>query len=113
MKIAEEKSGDVLVVELRGRLDAATSRDVETFLLQKIDAGDRLLVLDLAGLEYISSIGLRVFMMAAKRVRVVDGKVVVCALQPAIQEVFTIAGFSALFTAFETRAVAAASLASS
>jgi stage II sporulation protein AA (anti-sigma F factor antagonist) len=92
---------------------ASTRPRRETFLLKKIDAGDRLLVLDLAGLEYISSIGLRVFMMAAKRVRVVDGKVVVCALQPAIQEVFTIAGFSALFTPFETRSVAAASLTSS
>ena len=103
MQISEEKTGDVLVVGLKGRLDAATSKTVEDFLLQKIDAGERYLVLDLAALDYISSVGLRVFMMAVKRLKTVQGKVVVSSLQPTIQQIFEIAGFQNLFPMFPTR----------
>lgn len=108
MQISEDKNGDVLTVGLKGRLDAATSKTVEEFLLKKIDAGEKHLVLDLAQLDYISSVGLRVFMMAAKRLKIVQGKIVVCSLQPPIKQVFEIAGFTNLFPMFDTREAAAA-----
>lgn len=108
MQISEDKNGDVLTVGLKGRLDAATSKTVEEFLLKKIDAGEKRLVLDLSGLDYISSVGLRVFMMAAKRLKVVQGKIVVCALSAPIKQVFEIAGFTNLFPMFDTREAAAA-----
>ncbi|MGE0043715.1 MAG: STAS domain-containing protein [Vicinamibacterales bacterium] len=110
MQISEAKVDQVLVVGLKGRLDGTTSKAVEEQLLRKIDGGERWLVLDLAELEYISSVGLRVFMMAAKRLKVAQGKVVVCALTPSINQVFEIAGFLGLFPAFETRDQAVASL---
>jgi anti-anti-sigma factor len=110
MQISEDKNGDVLMVGLKGRLDAATSKTVEEFLLKKIDAGEKKLVLDLSGLDYISSVGLRVFMMAAKRLKVVQGKVVVCALSAPIKQVFEIAGFTNLFPMFDTRDAAAAAV---
>jgi anti-anti-sigma factor len=106
MQISEERIDDVLTVGLKGRLDATTSKSVEDFLLKQIDAGDRLFVLDLSGLDYISSIGLRVFMMAAKRLKVVKGKIVVCALPAPIKEVFEISGFTSLFPMFDDRAAA-------
>ena len=108
MQISEDKNGDVLTVALKGRLDAATSKTVEEFLLRKIDAGEKHLVLDLSQLEYISSVGLRVFMMAAKRLKVVQGKIVVCSLTPTIKQVFEIAGFTNLFPMFDSRDAAAA-----
>lgn len=106
MHISEEKIIDVLVVGLKGRLDASTSKTVEEFLLKQIDAGDRMFVLDLVHLEYISSVGLRVFMMAAKRLKVVQGKIVVCSLPGPIKEVFEISGFTSLFPMFDDRAAA-------
>ncbi len=108
MHISEDKNGDVLIVGLKGRLDAATSKTVEEFLLKKIDAGEKLLVLDLAQLDYISSVGLRVFMMSAKRLKVVQGRIVVCSLSVTIQQVFEISGFTTLFPAFDSRDSAAA-----
>lgn len=110
MQISEERTGQVLTVGLKGRLDASTSKTVEDFLLKQIDAGDRLFVLDLGQLEYISSVGLRVFMMAAKRLKVVQGKIVVCALTAPIKEVFEISGFTSLFPMFDDRAAAVNSL---
>lgn len=110
MTIDEQKTGDILTLALTGRLDAATSKGVEDHVLGAIDAGARQLVLDLAGLEYISSVGLRVFMMAAKRLKVSGGAVVVSGLRPSIQQVFEIAGFTRLFPAFATRDEAVKSL---
>jgi anti-sigma B factor antagonist len=103
MQISEQKINDVLAIGLKGRLDAATSKSVEDFLLKQIDAGDRLFVLDLRELEYISSVGLRVFMMAAKRLKVVQGKIVVSSLSAPIKEVFEISGFTSLFLMFDDR----------
>jgi anti-anti-sigma factor len=103
MQISEEKIVDVLAVSLRGRLDGTTSKAVEEYLLKQIDAGERVLVLDLTHLDYISSVGLRVFMMAAKRLKVVKGKIVVCSLQAPIKQVFDISGFTTLFPMFDNR----------
>ena len=103
MQMSEEKIVDVLVVGLKGRLDGGTSKTVEDYLLRQIDAGERVLVLDLAHLEYLSSVGLRVFMMVAKRLKVLQGKVVMCSLQGPIRQVFEISGFTRLFPVFDDR----------
>jgi stage II sporulation protein AA (anti-sigma F factor antagonist) len=110
MQISEEKIGDVWTVGLQGRLDAATSKGAEEFLLQRIDAGERLVAFDLSRLDYISSVGLRVFMMCAKRLKTTQGKLVVFGLTPMIRQVFEIAGFLSLFPVFANRDEAVAGL---
>jgi stage II sporulation protein AA (anti-sigma F factor antagonist) len=87
-------------------MDAATSKQTEETLLGFIDKGERRLVLDMSQLDYISSIGLRVFILVAKRLKTVNGQVVVCALQPGVQQIFDIAGFNTIFKAYPTRAEA-------
>lgn len=96
MEFVEQKNGKVMTLGLKGRLDGVSSKGAEQKILGLIDSGERRLVLDLAELDYISSIGLRVLMLTAKRLRTVDGKLVVCGLKPAIKKVFDIAGFSAI-----------------
>ena len=103
MQISEEKIVDVLAVGLKGRLDGNTSKSVEDYLLKQIDAGERVFVLDLTHVDYISSVGLRVFMVAAKRLKVVQGRIVVCSLQGPIKQVFEISGFTTLFPMFDDR----------
>lgn len=104
MEIVEQKNGDVLTLSLKGRLDGVTSKAVEQKVMGLIDSGARRLVFDMGGLEYISSIGLRVLMLAAKRLRTVDGKLAVCELRPAIQKVFDISGFGSILTIVAARA---------
>jgi stage II sporulation protein AA (anti-sigma F factor antagonist) len=103
MEIVEEKLGTVLAVALRGRLDAQTSKAVEDRLLSLIESGEVRLVVDLEQLHYISSVGLRVLLLAAKRLRTANGAIAVCALQPTVQQVFEIAGFTGIFRIFPTR----------
>jgi anti-anti-sigma factor len=103
MDITEQRDGDLVTIGLKGRLDGTSAKGVEERMLQLIDAGARRLIIDLSELDYISSVGLRVFMMAAKRLKLVGGRMVVCALQPTVQEVFEIAGFNTIFGIFGDR----------
>jgi anti-anti-sigma factor len=63
--------------------------------------GDRV-VLDLSRLEYISSAGLRVLMIAAKDVRARKGKLAAVALQPVVREIFEISRFTLVFDVFSS-----------
>jgi anti-anti-sigma factor len=110
MEISEDKQGDVLTLSLKGRLDAASSKSTEEKILKLIDAGERRLVIDLSGLAYISSVGLRVLMVVAKKLKTVQGKVALCALQPSVKQVFEIAGFTTIFPILDDRDKASASV---
>ena len=106
MDILEKKTGEVNVISLSGRLDAYGANDVEKKLDSLIDTGQTQLVVDLKDLEYISSSGLRVFLASLKKVRKQQGDMKLAGLQPFIKEVFDIAGFTQLFTMFDTEETA-------
>jgi len=97
MEIVESKSNGILILSFKGRLDAHTSSAAQEKLLSLIDQGETRLIADLSQLDYISSAGLHVFMTAAKRLKVSQGKIVLCSLSEPIKEVFDIAGVSAIF----------------
>jgi len=103
MEIVEEKAGDVLIVTLKGRLDTNSSKEAEKQILDRIGAGEHRLVIDLAELDYLSSVGLRVLLLAAKRMKAVQGQLAVCTLKPEVATIFDIAGFAAIFRILATR----------
>jgi len=72
MNIQEEKNGEILTVKPEGRLDTLTSRTLEQYLAERY-SGIRQLILDMAGVNYISSAGLRVIMQAYKKMKEKDG----------------------------------------
>jgi anti-anti-sigma factor len=111
MDIAETKSADTLTLALKGRLDATSSPGFEEKLLKQIDAGEKRVNIDMTQLDYNSSVGLRVLMLAAKRLKPIGGKMALCGLQPTVKQVFDIAGFGALFPIVATREDAGAKLA--
>lgn len=97
MEIHEERNDGVLVVAPTGRVDTTTSDDLERRLLRHVEAGERRLVIDMVGIEYISSAGLRVLLLLAKKLRAAEGELVLCALGPAVRQVFELAGFLPIF----------------
>jgi anti-anti-sigma factor len=99
MEIKQTQQGKILLFELNGRLDAKTSEAFEQQLLAAIAAGQQNLLLDFSKLDYISSAGLRVLLLAAKKLQE-GGKIALCALKPALKTVFDIAGFSTIFPIF-------------
>ena len=96
MTITESKSGDTLTFALTGRLDTATSPELEAALSGKLD-NTSTLVMDLAGLEYISSAGLRVLLSAQKAMDT-HGKLILRNVSADVMEVFDITGFSDFLT---------------
>jgi len=97
MEIKEEKTSDFYILSPVGRLDANTSPDLETKLMGIIDDGEKDIVINFEEIDYISSSGLRVLLMGAKRVNLFQKKIELKALTVPIKEVFDIAGFTPLF----------------
>jgi anti-anti-sigma factor len=105
MEIHEQLQGNVLVLEPVGRLDSLTCREFDTRLLAALN-GSGAVVVDCTKLDYISSAGLRVLLVAAKQNRATGGRLALAALRDNLREVFDISGFSAIFAIHPTVAAA-------
>src|SRR3546814_2606391 len=112
MSLSSEKIGDVLAISMAGQINSANASEVESALLAWVEQGERLCVLDLGQLDYISSAGLRVILMMAKRLKQNSGQLILCGLQPQVKEVFDISGFLTILTVVDTRAAAVSQLTS-
>lgn len=102
LNVSESTEGDIVVISIEGRLDTATSADFDFALEPHTDKATRMLV-DLAGIQYVSSAGLRVFLMLAKKLQKTGGKLVLCNMSSSVREVFDIAGFSKILHIEEDR----------
>ena len=80
------------VIQLIGKLDSDTAVKVDAVFTETM-ASQTNLLLDLAKLKYISSAGLRILLLAAKRVQQKAGRIVLFSLQPNVKEIFDISGF--------------------
>ncbi|MCB1499309.1 MAG: STAS domain-containing protein [Bauldia sp.] len=111
MKIPSEKTRNkVLVLKPEGRLDSNSVGAAETEMFAHLETNETRVVLDLAGLDYISSSGLRLVLMMGKRLSLKGGKLALCNLKPNIREVFEISGFISILTVVGTRAEAEAAV---
>lgn len=96
MNITKRQEGSSLNITLEGRLDTTTSPGLESELRASFD-GLTDLVLDFGGLEYISSAGLRVLLLAQKTMNK-QGTMKVVNVCEDIMEVFEITGFQNILT---------------
>jgi anti-anti-sigma factor len=94
---------------LHGRLDERSHVDAERELVALVaGAGQPRLVLDCAGLEYLSSAGLRALISSYKRMKARGGAIALCELRPDVREIIEISGLRAVFQLHGTRAEALA-----
>lgn len=112
MDILEESRDGIVVVSPQGRIDCNTSAKLERKLLALLEPASRGIVIDFTAVDYISSAGLRVVLVLAKRLRGggVGGALVLCQLNELIQEIFKMSGFSKIMAITATRADALAKL---
>ncbi len=103
MNVSVEKLGDVAVVAVAGQINSANAAEIESSLLQQVEQGQLRCVLDFGKLDYISSAGLRVVLLLAKKLKQNQGTLVLCNLQPHVREVFDISGFLAILNVTNTR----------
>lgn len=103
MKITVEKIENYTEFIIEGRLDANTSQELEDVLTKEINDGEKNVLINFKGIDYISSSGLRVFLIAAKMLESKSKKLNFCSMQDYIKEVFDIAGFSILFNFYDSK----------
>ena len=102
MDLESTKVGSSLIMTVRGRMDAVTAPAFQAESNTWIENDEKTVVVDLSGVEYISSAGLRSLLFAAKALKANQGEIRFCNLTGMVQEVFSISGFSSMFTIYET-----------
>lgn len=103
MNLPTREQSGVLVVSVSGRIDHSTSDEfAQAFepLLQVCLPGKPAVLLDFSGVDYISSAGLRVLMMASRRAKAQKGVFAIAQLQPMVQEVFAISRFNLIMPCY-------------
>jgi anti-anti-sigma factor len=112
MEITERRTADIVTLGLSGRLDTTTAKSFFETILGLIESGDRRFIIDLAQLDYVNSAGLRVFVLAGKRLDSANGKLVLCGFkktipyytlnrpQDPVREAFDVTGFSSIFSTY-------------
>ena len=103
MDLTPKRFADTVVLRPAGRIDHTSSDDFKAALgpfLEACATGRDHVVLDLAALEYISSAGLRVLMLAKKQVKTQGGTLVVAGLAAVVKEIFEISKFTLVFDVF-------------
>ena len=111
MNIQQQVIDGITVIGPAGRIDTTTSSPLEESIRKLVDGGARELLVDFAAVDYISSAGLRVFLVLAKRMRDLKGRLVLCGMPEPVRQVFQLAGFMPLFIVEPSRDAALARLA--
>jgi anti-anti-sigma factor len=110
MEISRERDGDVVIARLSGRLDSSAAPEAEEGLLVALGGVPPRVAIDMTGLSYISSAGLRVLLVMAKKIQQQHGQVVLFGLAPNVREVFTVSGFDTIFSIAGDRGAALAAV---
>ena len=98
MDIQLRTAGEVKILELRGELDTNTSREVQIQILSVVESRGRV-ILDLSGVSYMSSAGLRVLLSLYRHTSNQDGVLVLVGVAEEIRDTMEITGFWEFFTA--------------
>ncbi len=101
MNLTSEVKQDHLVITVEGRLDTTQSDGFEKQVMEMLKEDQNRIVLDCKGLNYISSSGLRVFLILQKKMAAEGGALKICNLQPSIKEIFDMSGFSMIFSIYD------------
>lgn len=109
MEIKTQAYPRVTVVAVEGRVDSNTASDLEAELNRLIEEGKANFALDLSGVEFLSSSGLRVLVTTLKTVRKAGGDLRLAALSQRASDAIELAGLDPLFKTYGDREAAIAS----
>jgi anti-anti-sigma factor len=102
MELNGYKQEKYFIVKAGGRMDAISAPEFEKSCLEWIQQGETALVVDLGGLEYMSSAGLRSILVVGKKLKSIGGSLSFSSLTPNVAHVFSISSFGTLFPVYDT-----------
>ena len=97
MELTEKNTDKCMIIGIKGRLDTINYSILEKRLMELIDKNTSKILVNCSQMDYVSSSGLRILLMALKRITMLKGKFVLCSLQENIREIFEISGFTTIF----------------
>jgi anti-sigma B factor antagonist len=100
MKITNRESYGVIIIDLNGRLETTTSGDTSDEIVRIIKAPNHKIIINLEGVEYISSAGLRVILTASKLLQSSRGELKLCSSNDQVKEVLETSGFNSLLNIY-------------
>jgi anti-anti-sigma factor len=95
MEIIQKEEYGITCLKIKGRMDMAVAIETEKAVDRILKGNNNRLLFDLGELEYLSSYGLRIILKAAKKIKMMDGKIILCSLLETDKEFFDICGFGA------------------
>src|SRR5437660_4579363 len=98
MNVTVSQTGDTQVFSLLGRLDSDAAPQFERQCLQDLKSDAQALILDLSGVDYVSSAGLQTILSAGKILEARGGRLVLCVPKGLPRQIIESAGFHRLFT---------------
>jgi anti-anti-sigma factor len=102
MELNSYRQDKFFVIKVSGRMDATTAPEFEQSCLEWIGQGESMLVVDLQGLEYMSSAGLRSILVVGKKLKSAGGSLSFSSLTPNVAHVFSISSFASMFPVHES-----------
>jgi len=103
MKITTMEVGSVSVIAITGRLDGQHAPEAEQAFMTLTQDEKKHYVLDFTDMAYISSAGLRVVLVAAKKVRSLQGRLICSGMSDQVRDVFEMSGFLSILETAATR----------
>lgn len=106
-EVVRSDTKDISILNIKGYLDAHTAPDFEKSLKNLIGEERYKIIVDLNGLQYISSAGLGVFMGFVEEIRQNSGDIKICSASPKVFKVFDLLGFPSLYEFYDNSGQAA------
>jgi anti-sigma B factor antagonist len=110
LKLAQQHSGAVCVVALAGRVDNSTAGEVQGRVNSLLAAGEKQLLLDLAGVTFLTSAAFRVLLVAVREAERHAARLALCGVTGHVRELFELGGLIDSFTILGSRDEAVAKL---
>jgi anti-sigma B factor antagonist len=102
MKISTREIDDIVVVDMEGRLDAQAAGYSNDEMVRLVKSDQKDILVNLEKLEFITSAGLRVLLLAAKLLQQSGGKLKLCSANQFVKDVLEMSGFTSLISLYAT-----------
>jgi anti-sigma B factor antagonist len=102
MEIARRDEDGIAILSLQGRLNQASADALHTAAMQAVQFGCRGLVIEMKGVDFIASVGIRALIRPSQAINLNGGKLAVADLNPQIRDFFKLTGLDQMFTVYDT-----------
>ena len=101
LEIHEKDKNGFIIINLSGRIDGLTSNEINNYITNIFEKGNRKIILDFSGINYLSSVGLRILLVNQQKVKTAGGDMAIFGLTNSIKDIFRMSGFLKIFTIIE------------